>query len=186
LFVVLLIAGCTASNSAEKPRTARENIERFRKLDAALAKPSEEPIPDDVIMEAVGMIEADITDDQLPDLEGYALSRGTKDVRWPIADLFIDRGRYDSAARIYVAALVDRPGDRSYGMWKRWELLYGQRPDYQDMGKQLCESLLKTYADATPPEREVIAEIFGLPPATAKLSPTRFREAFKQDTRLAP
>ena len=125
-----------------------------------------------------------IPDEKLARVESFAVSEDGKVVRWPLGKLLVERGRFDSAAHVFVVALQNQT-ERSYGMWKWWETCFGERKDYQDLSRKIGVSFMHQFESGDANVRLVVAELFGKGEVEAKLSADEFKKAIDFDKKLA-
>lgn len=111
----------------------------------------------------------------------FALSDDGKSLRWLLAYLMVDRGRFDDVARLVVADLRDDIENRSYRTWKWWEVSFGERKDYMRMSRQFGDALLRQFDAGNDETRIVIAELFGKGSEEAKLGLAEFKRAIRYD-----
>ncbi len=107
----------------------------------------------------------------------FAISAEGKPLRWVLAGLMVDRGRFDDVAKLVVADLVDDPENRSYRNWKWWEANFGDRENYDRLSRQLTDALLGRFDGGNDEERLVIAELFGKGKEEAGLGLAEFKRA---------
>jgi hypothetical protein len=139
-------------------------------LHLAETKPS-----DEALLKALNDLSKRITDKHLDTVERFALLKTSKLVRWPLTRLLVERSQFDSAARIVVVALADVKKDRRYGMWKWWEVNFGERQDYKLFSRNITDSLLRQFEKGNDTTKSVVAEIFGKGKAEAKLTISEFK-----------
>lgn len=130
---------------------------------------------DDAIRKELERLNKAISDEQLPAVEKYAALPEAKTIAWPLAWLFVERGRFDSAAELMVNQLSEVKENRAYRLWKWWEYSFGKRDDYQRLNKEITEALLKQFDKGPEARKLVIVELFGKNAKDAKLSLEEFR-----------
>ena len=120
-----------------------------------------------------------IRDDQLADLEAFAVRPEAKNVRWMLAKILVQRKRFDGAAHVMVRALTEEPENRDYQMWKWWEYHFKDRPDFDEMNWRIGEAFLHQFEKGTAEERLAISETFGKGRLEAEMSPSDFRKTIR-------
>jgi hypothetical protein len=116
-------------------------------------------------------------DDQLPQVEAFALRPEAKPVRWCMAALLIQRNQLDAAAHVIVHDLAEDEGDRQYKMWKWWDFHFKDRANFQELNLKFAEALLHQFEKGTDSEKVAIAEMFGSGKQEAKLNIDDFKTA---------
>ena len=82
---------------------------------------------------------------------------------WRVVRRAAEAERYSEAARYAVKELTSDCPDRQYAMWKWWETVFSERPDYMDMSQRFGNSLFFLYDESPSATRSVIADMFGRP-----------------------
>jgi hypothetical protein len=118
-----------------------------------------------------------LRDNELPEVEAFAVGPEAREVRWLLAGILIQRNRFDAAAHVLVCELSEDPENRKYRVWKWWYYQFRQRADREEMSRKITEGFLHQFEHGTPQERRVIAEIFGKGREEAEMDPGEFRKA---------
>lgn len=116
-------------------------------------------------------------DNELSDVEAFAVRPEAKEVRWLLAGVLIQRNRFDAAARVFVCALTEDPDNRKCRMWKWWDYHFSKRADFKEMNRKIAEGFLRQFERGTAEERMVIAEVFGKGRPEAEMNAGDFRKA---------
>ncbi len=130
----------------------------------------------DEFLAATKELSKKIPDEQLPKVETFGLSRDAKGMRFAFVPLLVDRGKYDSAARLIIKDLDESGKDREY-MWKWWETMFGERKEYKELSHQFGEARLRQFDHGDDKTRLIVAEIFGKGEAETKMSLDDFKKA---------
>ena len=126
-----------------------------------------------------------LSDSQLPDVEHYALTKDGEGMRWWLAFFFVERGKLDSAAHLFVDALVRKKENRSYVMWKYWESCLGERKDFKELSRNFGSALVRQFEVGNAEYKQVVAELFGKGETEAKMSVEDFKKAIDFDKTIA-
>lgn len=130
-----------------------------------------------IIAGELNKLSKNIAEAQLPAVEAYALTKQGEKLRWWLAFFFVERGKFDSAAHLYVEDLVHRKEQRSYVMWKYWESYFIERKDYRDLSHRISISLMRQFETGNAEYKLVVAELFGKGEAESKLTVEEFKKA---------
>jgi hypothetical protein len=80
----------------------------------------------------------------------------------PLAFVMLQRGSFDGAAALLVAAGAEQPrANRAYATWKRVDYGFGDRDDFEDLSRRLSFALLRCHDSGSVGDREVVADMFG-------------------------
>jgi hypothetical protein len=133
------------------------------------------------VFKAFAEFEQTIKDDELATVDDFAESKEGERIRWLLVRLFIDRGKFDAAAKTAAFDLVAHPKDREYRLWKWWEVGFSDRKDYNDLTRSFTDALLRQFAAGNAETKLVVAEVFGKGEAESKLPLVEFKTAIHYD-----
>ena len=120
---------------------------------------------DELGLAAVVKLEAQIKVAEFPKLEAFASERDGM-LAFAVMPIFVRHDRLDPVARLATRALT-KGESREYRMWKWWETMFGERPDFERLSKRLGLAFASAYEKGDEATRTVIADIFGKQPMTA-------------------
>jgi hypothetical protein len=163
-------------DAADVPLNAK-TLARLREFVAAEKLFEDSPAQDRHAWLASYRLSRQTRDDELPDVEAFALRPEAKPVRWLLAGILIQRNRFDAAAHVLAHDLAEDPKDHEYRMWKWWEYNFKVRPDFDAINLKIAEGFVRQFGRGSPAERLAIAEVFGKGRREADLSAAEFRRA---------
>jgi hypothetical protein len=138
---------------------------------------------DDEVLQALRDVGQSISDDQLTTVEQFALTDEAIAIRWLLARLLVERGRFDAAANVIVTGLLPEQANRKYMMWKWWEYSFRARPDFADLSERIAHALIQQFAEGTVERRQVVADLFNLGATGPHMTVPEFRRAVMGDAR---
>ncbi len=141
---------------------------------------------DKMIFKALADFGQTVNDADLEAVAAFAVSKEGAGIRWGLAQLLVDRGRYDAAARAAIFDLVAKPKDREYRLWKWWETSFSDRKNYKELSRSFCDALLRQFDIGDAGTKVAIAEVFGKGANEARLPLQKFKDAVQYDRRPEP
>ena len=181
LLIVALatIAGCSRS-SAGKQQTLKLLDEFKTSVSDEMKIRDVTPVDPKLLAELETLSKA-IPDSQLPVVEEYALSDENGVVRSFMLRILIERGEYDSAARV-VARTSSTPDNVSLreAAIRWWEYSFYDKENYKEMSERFVDALLRQFRDGDQKTKATVAEIFGLDPSLANQDFDHFKAAVRK------
>lgn len=173
--LICLAIPCPAEDAALNAETLALLKEFSQSIMPALNKiPADEAVKKMDV--EVKRLSKGISDQQLPALLKYALSKDGERIAWVLGYLFVERDKYEFVANVFVNSLFAVKENR-YSMWKWWEVSFGEKPDYEARSRKLSLALMRQFEKASAENKLVIAELFGKGDAESKLSVEEFKKA---------
>jgi hypothetical protein len=170
--LLILFVGLLAADPKKQPKVDPAAVQKLQELEKLVLK-AEPTIPK--WLNLVKETSKQIPDKQLPGLEHYILQSKDEHLRAVAWFVFIERSRFDTAAKLTVANMA-KEKNPSYVVWKTWEHCYGERKDYMALSKKFGEALLRQFDKGDKKTKLTVARIFSRGEAEAKMSTKALRK----------